>query len=91
MHVDDFIDGEFTKHKYARWVLNLFRLPAALQADFREYTDQYKLFCDYEGVRYRCTGASRLGDVWLTTKFDQHTGYELRVDVENCENWGPEE
>ena len=35
----------------------------------------------------RCTGASRLGDVWLTSDFNQEMGYEKRVDVEECSNW----
>jgi hypothetical protein len=87
MHVDDFIDGEYCKHKYARWVLNHFRLPAVLKNDFSEFMEPFKLFCDYEGRQYRCTGASRLGDIWLTSDFTRCTGYELRVDVAKCTNW----
>jgi len=90
MHVDEFIDTEFCKHKYARWVLNHFRLPAALQNDFREFMEGCRLFCTYNGNRYRCTGASRLGDVWLARDFDRHTGYDLRVDVADCEDWSPD-
>jgi len=90
MHVDEFIDTEFGKHNYARWVLNYFRLPAALQMDFRQFMAEYELYCDYEGERYRCTGASRLGDVWLAEDFTQEHGYDLRVDVSKCENWGAE-
>ena len=88
MHVDEFIDEEFGKHRYARWVLNHFRLPAVLKMDFEEYMGPHKLFCVHGGTRYRCTGASRLGDVWLTADFDRHTGYELRVNVDECDNWG---
>lgn len=87
MHVDDFIDGEFGKHKYARWVLNYFRMPAVLKNDFHEFMQPHKLFCDYDGKRYRCTGASRLGDVWLAKAFERHAGYDLRVDVADCSNW----
>ena len=54
MHVDEFIDrftptckfasdAEREAERYARWVLMLFRLPAALQLDFRQFTP--KLFC----------------------------------------------
>ena len=87
MHVDDFIDGEFTEHCYARWMFNHFRLPAVLRADFDQFMERYKLFCTYEGVRYRVTGASRLGDVWLTTDFQQDHGYQKRVDIEKCSEW----
>ncbi len=87
MHVDEFIDEEFGKHKYARWVLNYFRLPAVLKNDFREFMKPHQLFCEYEGKRYRCTGASRLGDVWLAEDWSREYGYDLRVDVAKCENW----
>lgn len=87
MHVDEFIDGEFGKHKYARWVLNHFRLPAVLKNDFSEFMENNKLFCEYQGKRYRCTGASRLGDVWLAEDYNRVNGYDLRVDVENCTHW----
>jgi hypothetical protein len=87
MHVDDFIDGSYGKHCYARWVLNFFRLTAALKLDFAEFMKDHKLFCDYKGHTMRCTGASRMGDVWLTSNFDQDTGYEQRVDVTKCKNW----
>jgi hypothetical protein len=50
---------------------------------------QHELFCEYEGKRYRVTGASRLGDVWLSADFAREYGYELRVDVEKCSVWGP--
>ena len=88
MHVDEFIDGHFNEEKYARWCFLLFRLPAVLQADFREFTKKYKLFCTYNAVRFRVTGASRLGDIWLTSDFNQDTGYEHRVDLSECSEWG---
>ena len=45
------------------------------------------LTCEYEGVRYRCVGASRLGDVWLTPKIENPDGYELRVAVDDLGAW----
>ena len=89
MHVDEFIDHNFGEHKYARWVLLYFRLPAVLNLEFREFMKDHKLFCNYKGNRYRCTGASRMGDVWLTKDFNRDGGYDLRVDVEDCSEWGP--
>ena len=90
-HVDDFIDSISSEDKYARWVLNHFRLPASLKMLFNEFMEPHKLFCTYEGKRYRCTGASRLGDVWLAEDFNRDTGYDLRVDVSKCSEWSPDE
>lgn len=90
IHVDDFIDCHFGKEKYARFVLNYFRMPAALKFDFEEFMAPFKLFATWKGERYRVTGASRMGDVWLTSKFDQEMGYEHRVFVEEITEWGPE-
>lgn len=89
MHVDNFIDGMESEHRYARWFFMLHRFPAVLQAEFHEWIEPYKLFCDYKKNRYRVTGCSRMGDIWLTKNFAQDTGYELRVDVEDCSNWSP--
>ena len=92
-HVDDFIDygcisSECPKNeKYARWVLNHFRLSAICKNDFGEFMKDHHLFCTYKGTQYRVTGASRLGDVWLTTDFNQSTGYQLRVDINELSNW----
>jgi len=94
MHVDDFIDGSYADQKtgskltYARWVLNHFRLSASLKSDFRQFMKDHKLFCTWKGKRYRCTGASRMGDVWLAENFDREHGYDHRVDVAECEDWG---
>lgn len=46
------------------------------------------LFCTYQGQRFRVTGASRLGDVWLSPDFAQENGYQHRVDVTDCSQWG---
>ncbi len=89
MHVDDFINYHFGNDNYARWILHYFRLPAVLQIDFYEFMKDHKLFCTYEGKRFRCTGASRFGDVWLTSDFEQEDGYQHRVAVEQCSEWSP--
>ena len=47
----------------------------------------FKLFCTHSGTRYRCTGASRMGDVWLAKDVKRDTGYDLRVDVTECSDW----
>ena len=87
MHVDEFIDDKYQEDNYARWFFHLHRLPAVLYDDFEPWIKQYKLFCEYEGKKYRVTGASRLGDVWLTSDMSRESGYDLRVDLEKCSNW----
>ena len=91
MHVDDFID-HFKSDPYACFVLRLMRLPAGLACRVTEWTEQYKLYCDFEGKRWRCVGASRMGDVWLTANLDPAGDgfpYQERPDVADCSNWGP--
>ena len=90
MHVDEFI-GDFNGDAYARWFFMLHRLPAILQTSFGEWICQYRLFCTYEDERFRVTGCSRLGDVWLARDFARDTGYDLRVDVEQCSRWSAAE
>lgn len=86
-HVDNFIDYNYSEECYARWVLNHFRLPAVLKMDFEPFMKEHKLFCTYKDKRFRVIGASRLGDIWLTSDFKRNTGYEKRVDVDECSNW----
>lgn len=85
MHVDEFIERD--KHHYAAWVFNHFRLPAILKMRFAPFMAKYKLFCTYAETRYRVTGASRFGDIWLAEDFNEDTSYDLRVDVGACSNW----
>lgn len=89
VHVDDFID-DYKGDKYARWILMHFRCSAVCQRDFAEFIKGRLLFCDYEGRRHRCIGASRMGDVWLTSNLSTSGDgfpYEHRVDVKACSNW----
>ncbi len=88
LHIDDFIDDPRTD-KYASWFFQLHRFPAALQFKFAEFIKNIELYCDYKGDRYRVTGCSRLGDVWLAKDFAQTNGYDLRVNIEDCNNFGP--
>lgn len=81
-HVDDFIDGR-TDVYAASW-FESFRRPAI---DKMRKPDTRKLFATYEGVRYRVTGCSRLGDVWLHPNYSEDTTYRHRVDVAACSAW----
>lgn len=87
-HVDDFVD-DYESDPYARWMLLLFRLPAIHKPLVDKFVNT-KLFCTYGAKRYRVTGASRLGDVFLIADFKINYGYDLRVDVDDCSNWNPE-
>ena len=89
MLIDDFIDNYGNEEAYARWVFNHFRLPASLKFTFDQFMKDHHLYCTYLGQRYRVTGASRLGDVWLHSDFSQSVGYELRVDVEKLSDFSP--
>ena len=91
-HVDDFVSfpPDDESGRYAAFCLMLFRLPAVMKIAFSMWTDQYKLFCTYDGRRCRVTGASRMGDIWLAKDFSRNTGYDLRVDLAECTGWSAE-
>lgn len=94
-HVDTFIDTTFpgdetdTGRLYAATVLNTMRFGAMLQQVCKTFNPT-RLFCTYEGKRYKVVGASRLGDVWLTDDFTS-TQYTKRVDIGKCSSWSDNE
>lgn len=89
MHVDDFLDQtpmwfeEKTYLNYVHFVLEHFRKPAVVKMSHDPYMRPFRLFVTYEDKRYRVTGASRLGDVFLANdlKRENGTGYDLRVGL----------
>lgn len=87
-HVDDWVEFR-SGDAYARWFLFLSRLPAHMKNDFMPWIGRYKLFATWRGKRHRVTGASRMGDVWLTADFKRDTGYERRVSVTELSEWSP--
>ena len=89
-HIDDWLDRPTGNRgiNYAQFVLNYKRMPAWQQTAFAEWMKQFMLFCEYQGKTYRVTGASRMGDVWLTSDYHQESGYELRVNIDECSKWG---
>lgn len=86
-HVDDFVYYQYCSNEYARFFFLLNRLPAALKMDFQPFIAQYKLFARCGDVWYRVTGASRMGDVWLSLDFDRTHGYDKRVLLEYIQEW----
>jgi hypothetical protein len=88
-HVDDYIWCPFgAPNPYAQWMLMHFRLPAVQQMRWAPFIGAHRLFCSHEGKRYRVTGASRLGDVYLASDFDRDCGYDTRARVDACSQWG---
>ena len=87
--IDDWIDRTRIpeNERYATFFFMLHRLDAISQMNWAEQIGKYLLFCTYQGKRYRVTGCSRLGDIWLTADFKRDVGYELRVDVDDCGSW----
>lgn len=86
MHIDEFIDSQ-SSHSYARWFFFLHRLPAWQRVRFAPWIKQHKLYCTYRRKSYRVTGASRLGDIFLSKDLDREIGYDIRVDVSKCKDW----
>ncbi len=87
-HIFDWVDeptDDPVVAKVKEW-FNKFLVPA-VDKDY-DWLDSQLVTCDYKGKSYRVTGASRLGDVWLISNFSVDTGYDLRVDVALCTNWG---
>lgn len=72
---------------YARWWLEHARMPAWKQVIYKPVMAQHKLFCTWKGKRWRVTGASSMGDVWLVAHFGCETGYDQRVIVTECSDW----
>lgn len=93
-HIDEFIAygtmRDVDNEDYARFVLHHFRLPAIMKFAFERFIYKHKLFCKYEDKEWRVIGASRLGDVWLTSDFSRSNGYDLRVMVDDCGCWSDE-
>lgn len=85
MHIDEWLDDKKGPEDVKEW-LEHYRRPA-IDKDYG-WLRARRLFCTYtDGYRYRCTGCSRMGDVWLSGDFERETGYSLRVDIQDCSDW----
>lgn len=92
MHVDDWLDEICPDWNdkgllYAKWVLEYHRLPAWKKLLYAPFMADRAVFCTWEGRRWRCIGASRMGDVWLTADFTKTHGYDKRVMPLECSQW----
>jgi hypothetical protein len=89
LFVDDFLDQTpmWFKEKdylnYVHFMLEHFRKPAVLKISHERYMKYHHLFVTYSGVRYKVTGASRLGDIYLAADLSRANGagYDKRVPL----------
>jgi len=93
-HIDDFLDDPMIqfKHpelKYVNFFLAHARKSASDRLMHEPFMQQFQLFADYEGKTYQITGASRLGDIWLTEDHKKGAQYSHRVepDFRKFSNW----
>lgn len=96
MHIDDWMDDLLysgsSRHvdETLQAVLFFFtmkRMDALHQIYFKSIMNKIIVTCIYKGDKYRVTGCSRLGDIWLSGDYTRTIGYDLRVDVEECSGW----
>ena len=87
LHVYDWLDqpAKDDGERQAKEWLEQFVKPA-MDKDY-EWLKSRKLTCEYKGERYRCIGASSMGDVWITSNMRAENGYEKRVDVQALSAW----
>lgn len=94
MHVDDWVDNNITRgvaeNKYASFVLFHMGLSASHIMYFHEFMKEYPLYCTHNNERFKCTGASRVGDIFLARDFSREFGYDLRVEIDNVSDFGKE-
>ncbi len=91
-HINDWIEERIYRkcspdERYALAFFFIKRMDAVSNNTLNPIMKQHKLFCTYEDTKYRVTGCSTMGDIWLTNNFNQERGYTIRVDVDLCSNW----
>ena len=69
------------------WLSN-FMLPASdrYKLCLNEWLSRYAVTVEWKGRRYICSGASRLGDVWLKSE-GSASYYDHRVYVSELSGW----
>ena len=86
-HIDNWLDEEpiSGNEAFAKEFLEHCRRPS-YAVDY-DWIERNPLYCSYKGECVRCTGASRLGDIWLTYDLNRSSGYDKRVCVTECSDW----
>lgn len=73
--------------RYAKWWFIQFGMPATMSLYFAKVMKPFHLYTTYQGKRFRVTGCSRLGDVWLRADHSKAEGYDHRIYVDDCSDW----
>jgi hypothetical protein len=85
--VNDFLDripmwfNEEAYLNYVHFMLSHFRKPAVEKMAHEPFMRKFNLFATFEGTRWKVTGASRFGDIFLAKdlKRENGCGYNRRV------------
>lgn len=89
-HVYDWLDlPAFSEaERDAKEWLSKFVMPAMQKHEqgIDRWLSRYCLTVEWRGTRYVCSGASRLGDVWLKSPTSM-SFYDHRVNVSELSNW----
>jgi hypothetical protein len=90
LHVYDWLElpPSDDAEKAAKEWLDKFTLPAYTKhtEGINDWLARYRVTVEWKGKRYTCSGASRMGDVWLKTEGSANY-YDHRVNVEELSNW----
>lgn len=100
MHIDDwldrspiFFDADNKILNYVHFFFMYKRFAAVYQMAYKPFMAQYRLFVTYEGKRYQVTGASRMGDIWLSSDFGPDATYDkdgkgrVEFDLAKLSQW----
>lgn len=93
-HVEDFIDDISYNRKedlginYAKFFFEITAMKAWKVMNYKPFMENHKLFCTFQNKRYRVTGSSAMGDIWLHSNFNVDEGYQHRVSLDECSQWG---
>lgn len=85
-HVYEWIESPASNdaERDAKEWLDNFTLPSSMKRE--KWLARYRVTVEWKGKRYTCSGASRMGDVWLKTEGSSDF-YDHRVNVEELSNW----
>ena len=90
LHVYDWLElpSANDAEKAAREWLDKFTLGVMekYEQGIDKWLARYRVTVEWKGKRYTCSGASRMGDVWLKTE-GSPSFYDHRVNVEELSNW----
>lgn len=87
VHVDDYLDGP-NPDPIAKEFLEHARRPAIEQD--KDWLRANAPTVTWQGERYHCVGASRMGDVWLKNRSDNsrpNAYYDHRVNIADLSDW----